>query len=60
MREIITSPAGPGTLTVADLGNLITACKTSAMRKGSPEWQAGLDLLAVKLAAWRDQIDEEA
>jgi hypothetical protein len=41
-------------LSDAELTNLITACKTSAMRKDSPEWQAGLDAIADKLYAARD------
>jgi len=43
-------------LTEAELSNLITACKTSSMRTGSPPWQATLDALAVKLTAMRDIV----
>lgn len=45
-------------LTMSDLSNLITACKTSSMRTSSPLWQAKLDKIAVKLDAMRTALVE--
>jgi hypothetical protein len=44
-------------LTDAELSNLITACKTSSMRTGSPPWQVTLDELAAKLDRMRTALD---
>lgn len=43
-------------LNESEISNLITACKTSAMRTGSPAWQAGLDAIADKLYAAREPV----
>lgn len=46
----------PLSLSESEYSNLITACATSSMRTGSPEWQGGLDAISEKLRAARDRL----